>query len=185
MITDNMKWYVIRCASGQEKKAKKHIENKIGKYNLLNHVSRLVIPTRKEVYIKSGKKINREVNFYPGYILIEGELVKDILHIINETPGVINILGTKDKKGKLKPSPLREDEVNKFLGKIDGLIEDSNDVKHEFIIGESVLISDGPFVNFNGIIEEINNEKRKLKVSIKIFGRKTPVELDFSQIIKN
>lgn len=183
-MTD-MKWYVIRCTSGQEKKAKKHIENEISKRNLENYVSRLAIPTRKEVYIKAGKKINREVNFYPGYVLIETNLVKDIQHIIKETPGVINILGTKDKKGKLKPSALREDEVKKFLGKVDSLSDESDDIKHGFIVGESILISEGPFINFNGTIEEINEEKNKLKISIKIFGRKTPVELDFSQVIKN
>lgn len=182
---EEMKWYVIRCANGQERKAKKYIENEFTKQNLDEYVSRLVIPTRKEIYLKKGKKVSREVNFYPGYILIEANLNKELQHIINETTGVLNILGSKDKSGKNKPEPLRQDEVIKILGKIDENITRANETRHGFIVGENVTISDGPFASFNGNIEEINEEKRRLKVSIRIFERRTPVELDFSQVIKN
>lgn len=182
---EEMKWYVIRCASGQEKKAKKYIENELIKQKLDEHFARLVIPTRKEIYLKKGKKVSREVNFYPGYILIETDLNSDVQHVINETTGVLNILGSRDKNGKNKPEPLRPDEVMKILGKIDDTVSESLETKHGFILGESVIIAEGPFANFNGNIEEINEEKKRMKVSIKIFGRKTPVELDFTQVIKN
>ena len=180
-----MKWYVIRCSSGQEKKAKKHIEGELIKQNLNEHVSRLIIPTRKEVYIKNGKKVNRDVNFYPGYILIESDLRVEIQHLIKETNGVISILGGKDKKGKDMPEPMRSEEIDKILFKMDESMAESSKTTHDFIVGESVVISEGPFVNFNGTIEEINEDKKRLKISIKIFGRKTPVELEFSQVIKN
>ena len=140
----------------------------------------MVIPTRKEVYVKNGKKINREVNYYPGYILIEAVLDPEIQHIIKETAGVISILGTKDK-----PDPIRPEEVRKILGKIDELSDTGDSSTMDFIIGENIVISEGPFASFNGCIEEINEEKKRLKVSIKIFGRKTPVEIDFSQVVKN
>lgn len=182
---EEMKWYVIRCASGQEKKAKKYIESEFVKQQLDEHIARLVIPTRKEIYLKKGKKVSRDVNFYPGYILIEADLNSEIQHIINETSGVLNILGSRDKSGKNKPIPLRPDEVMKILGKIDDNVSLSQETKLNFILGESVTIAEGPFANFNGNIEEINEEKKRIKVSIKIFGRKTPVELDFTQVIKN
>lgn len=178
------KWYVIRCSSGQEKKAYKHIEKELEKQKLNEFVNRMVIPTRKEVYVKNGKKISRDVNYFPGYVLIETHLNPEVQHVIKETPGVINILGGKDKHGKDIPEPIRPDEVRKILGKIDNLA-DGIDTKTDFVIGENVVISEGPFTNFNGTIEEINLDKKKLKISIKIFGRKTPVDLDFTQVIKN
>jgi len=176
---EEMKWYVIRCASGKEKKAKKHIESELNIQNLNEFVARMVIPTRKEVYVKNGKKINREVNYYPGYILIESHLKGEIQHLIKETSGVISILGTKDN-----PDSLRPEEVRKILGRIDQLAESGDISTIDFIVGENIVISEGPFCNFNATVEEINEEKKKLKVSIKIFGRKTPVELDFSQVLK-
>lgn len=182
---EEMKWYVIRCSSGQEKKAKKHIESEFNKQNLNEFVNRLIIPTRKEFYVKNGKKVSREVNYYPGYILIESDLRVEIQHVIKETNGVINILGSKDKNGKEKPDPLRVDEVKKILGKIDDVAEEGELTKHDFVINEVVTIAEGPFANFSGTIEEINEDKRRMKVAIKIFGRKTPVELEFSQVVKN
>ena len=182
---EDKKWYVIRCSSGKEKKAKKHIESEIEKQNLSELVSRLIIPTRKEVYVKSGKKVSRDVNYYPGYVLIEANLNVEIQHIIKETSGVLSILGGKTKDGKDKPEPLRNDEIKKILGKIDDSLDESEGTKLNFVIGENVVISDGPFTNFNGTVEEINEDKKRVKVAIKIFGRKTPVELEFSQIIKN
>jgi len=177
---EEMKWYVIRCSSGQEKKAYKHIDSEINIQKINETVKRMVIPTRKEVYIKNGKKVNREVNFYPGYILIETYMTPDIQHIIKETKGVISILGTKDK-----PDPIRPEEVKKILGRIDILSDDGETAKMDFVVGEGIVISEGPFANFNATIEEINEDKKRLKVAIKIFGRRTPVEIDFSQVIKN
>jgi transcriptional antiterminator NusG len=143
----------------------------------------MVIPTRKEIYVKNGKKVNREVNYYPGYILIEGNLNVEVQHAIKEISGVISILSTRDKSGKDIPEPIRPDEVKKILGRMDEMSDKGEFTLVDFVIGESVVISDGPFSNFNGTIEEINEEKKRLKISIKIFGRKTPVELDFAQVV--
>jgi len=179
-IKTELKWYVIRCYSANEKKAKKHIDsefNKLGMYE--GAVSRMIIPTRKEMYIKNGKKISREVNFYPGYILIETTMTPDVQYVIKNSPGVMSILGNDDK-----PEPLRAGEVRRMLGKIDEIGDSGIETDVNFIIGENIIISEGPFTSFNATIEEINEEKKKLKVSIKIFGRKTPVEIDFSQVVK-
>ena len=179
-IIDQMRWYVIRCYSGNEKKAKKHIDHEFMEQNLYDkHVTRMIIPTRKEVYIKNGKKISRDVNFYPGYVLIETNMSPEVQHIIKNAQGVMSILGSKDA-----PEPLRDDEVKRILGKIDDLNEASENIKSYFIVGESIIITDGPFANFNATVEEVNEEKKKLKASIKIFGRKTPVEIDFTQVTK-
>lgn len=176
-MENEMKWYVIRCYSGKEKKAKKHIDSEFLKQNLYEKdVKRIIIPIRKEVYVKNGKKINREVNYYPGYVLIETNMSSEVQHIINNAQGVMNILGTKDK-----PEPLKEEEVKRILGKIDNFEDEGTTTKSNLIIGENVIITDGPFSNFNAVVEEINDDKKKLKVAIKIFGRRTPVDIDFSQ----
>lgn len=178
---DEKRWYVIRCYSGNEKKAKKHIDSEFIKLGLYEGaVSRMVIPTRKEIYVKNGKKINREVNFFPGYVLIETNMSADVQHVINNAPGVMSILGSKEKS-KEKPEPLRENEVLRILGKID---DAETTTKIDFVVGENIVISEGPFASFNATIEEINEDKKRLKASIKIFGRRTPVEIDFSQVVK-
>jgi transcriptional antiterminator NusG len=177
---DEMKWYVIRCSSGYEKKAKKYIEDKLSRQELFNKdVSQILIPTKKEVYVKGGKKVTREVSFYPGYILIETNLSPEVIHIIKSGPGVLNILGSKDK-----PEPLKEEEVRRFLGKLDELKEKINSNTMNYNIGESVIITEGPFNGFNAIIEEINSDKKKLKVGIKIFGRRTPLEIEYNQVVR-
>jgi len=182
---DEKRWYVIRCYSGNEKKAKKHIDSEFTKMGLYESaVARMVIPTRKEIYVKNGKKVNRDVNFYPGYVLIETTMSPDVQHVIKNAPGVMSILGSKDSKSKEeKPEPLKEDEVRRILGKIDDAVDNPSN-KIDFIIGENIVIAEGPFASFNATIEEINEDKRRLKASIKIFGRKTPVEIDFSQVVK-
>lgn len=177
---DELRWYVIRCYSGNEKKAKKHIDSEFNKMNLYEStVKRTVIPMRKEVYVKNGKKINRDVNFYPGYVLIETKMTPDVYHIITNAPGVMNILGSKKW-----PEPLKEEEVRRILGKIDEDKEIGVTTKIDFMVGENILISDGPFANFNGTIEGINLEKKRLKVGVKIFGRKTLMDIEFTQVIK-
>lgn len=178
MENTEMKWYVIRCASGKERKAKKHIEGEIKLQKLENHVSQLLIPSKKENYIRKGKKVSREVNFFPGYLLIQSEFGPDIQHIIKNTEGVISILGEKDK-----PASLRESEVYAILGKVDDSKNKTEDV-HEFILGETVIVTDGPFTNFNGTVEEINKEKKRLKINVKIFGRITPLEIEYTQVMK-
>lgn len=174
------KWYVVRAISGSEKKIKEYIENEISRLNLNDFVSQVLIPTEKVYQIRKGKKISKERNYFPGYILIEAALTGEIPHIIKNITGVIGFLGSKGEE----PSPLRLSEVNRILGKVDELAEKDEEISMPFYVGETVKVIDGPFNTFSGIIEDVNDEKKKLKVSVKIFGRKTPVELSFLQVEK-
>ncbi len=182
MTEQAKKWYVVRAISGQEKKIKQYIELEIKRNGLEDLVSQLLIPTEKVYQIRKGKKISKERNFFPGYILLEAALVGELPHIIKNVPGVIDFLGSV-KGGD--PEPLRLTEVNRILGKVDELSEKGEEIVNPFTVGESVKVIDGPFNNFNAIIEEINEEKKKLKVMVKIFGRKTPLELSFMQVEKD
>jgi transcriptional antiterminator NusG len=175
----NKKWYVIRAVSGNEKKVKQYIESEINRLGLMDYVSQVLIPTEKVYQIRKGKKISKERNYFPGYVLIEAQLTGEIPHIIKNVPGVLGFLGSQGE-----PVPLRQVEVNRILGKVDELAEQGEEMTVPFMIGESVTVIDGPFNSFSGVIEEINEEKKKLKVMVKIFGRKTPVELSFMQVEK-
>ena len=175
------KWYVIRAISGQEKKVKQYIESEVTRLGLSDFVTQVLIPTEKVYQIRKGKKVSKERSFFPGYILIEAALTGEIPHILKNITGVIGFLGAK---GDENPVPLRESEVNRILGKVDELAESNEELNIPFIVGESVKVVDGPFNSFTGVIEEINEEKKKLKVMVKIFGRKTPLELSFMQVEK-
>ena len=174
------KWYVVRAISGKEKKAKEYIENEINRLSLQDFVSQVLIPTEKVYSIRNGKKITKERNYFPGYILIEAVLVGEIPHIIQNIPNVIDFL--REKNGE--PVPMRPAEVNRILGKVDELSDMAEGITDPFIVGETVKVVDGPFNTFSGVIEEINEEKKKLVVTVKIFGRKTPLELNFMQVEK-
>ncbi len=174
-------WYVLRAIGGKEKKVKEYIENEMANSELGDYVSQVLIPMEKVVQLRSGKKINKERNFFPGYILIEAALVGETAHTLRNLTNVIGFLG--DEKGG-EPVPLREAEVNRILGKVDELAESSGAIDNPYNVGDSIKVIDGPFNNFTGIIEEVNTEKKKLKVTVKIFGRKTPVELGFTQVEK-
>jgi transcriptional antiterminator NusG len=180
MGDSNKKWYVVRAISGKEKKVKEYIESEISRLKLEDHISQVLIPTEKVYQIRNGKKISKERSFFPGYILIEANLGGEIPHIIKSITGVIGFLGTKTGD----PVPLRPAEVNRILGKVDELAESDEEITMPFYVGESVKVIDGPFNTFTGIIEEVNDEKKKLKVMVKIFGRKTPLELSFMQVEK-
>jgi len=173
------KWYVVRAISGQEKKVKQYIEMEINRLGLSDFVSQLLIPTEKIFQIRNGKKVAKERSFYPGYVLIEAVLVGEIPHIIKNITGVIGFLG--ETKGG-EPVPMRASEVNRILGKVDELSEAEGTYTNPYVVGESVKVINGPFNGFNGVIEEINEEKKKIKVTVKIFGRKTPVELGFGEV---
>ena len=173
------KWYVVRAISGQEKKVKQYIETEINRLKLNEFVSQVLIPTEKIFQIRNGKKVAKERSFYPGYILIEASLTGEIAHIIKNITGVIGFLG--ETKGG-DPVPMRLSEVNRILGKVDELAESEGVITNPFVVGENVKVINGPFNGFNGVIEEINEEKKKIKVSVKIFGRKTPVELGFGEV---
>jgi transcriptional antiterminator NusG len=174
------KWYVVRAISGKEKKVKQYIELEIGRLGMSDYVSQVLIPTEKIYQIKNGKKVSKERSFFPGYILVEAALVGEIAHTIKNITGVIGFLG--DKTGEAVP--LRMAEVNRILGKVDELAESDAELSVSYKVGEPVKVTDGPFNNFSGIIEEINEEKKKLKVMVKIFGRKTPLELSYMQVEK-
>jgi transcriptional antiterminator NusG len=175
------KWYVLRAIGGKEKKVKEVIESEIARLNLQDYVSQVLIPTEKVYQIRSGKKISKERNFFPGYVLIEAALVGEVPHILRNMPNVIGFLGAKKNED---PTPLRTSEVNRILGKVDELAASDEELTVPFIVGESVKVIDGPFNSFTGVIEEVNEENKKLKVMVKIFGRKTPLELSFMQVEK-
>ncbi len=173
------KWYVVRAVSGSEKKVRQYIESEISRLGLKDYVSQVLIPVEKVYQIRKGKKISAERNYFPGYLLIEAVLIGEIPHIIRNIPGVLGFLGSGSE-----PSPLRTSEVNRILGKVDELSGKEEELNVPFIVGETVKVTDGPFNSFTGVIEEINEEKKKLKVMVKIFGRKTPLELSFMQVEK-
>ena len=175
------KWYVVRAISGKEKKVKEYIEMEVGRMKMQDFISQVLIPTEKVYQIRNGKKVSKERSFFPGYVLIEAALVGEVEHVIKAIPNVIGFLGG-EKGGD--PMPLRQSEVNRILGKVDELAESDEELTIPFIVGESIKVIDGPFNNFSGIIEEINEDKKKLKVMVKIFGRKTPVELSYMQVEK-
>ncbi len=175
------KWYVLRAISGKEKKAKEYIESEINRLQLHDYVSQVLIPQEKVYQIRNGKKISSSRNFFPGYILIEAVLKGEIQHQLSNVPNVIGFLGA-EKGGK--PQPLRDAEVKRILGKVDELSDQNEGFNVPFIVGETVKVIHGPFNNFSAIIEEINEEKKKLRVMVKIFGRKTPLELDFVHVEK-
>lgn len=175
------KWYVVRAVSGKEKRAKELIELEVSRANLQDFVSQVLIPTEKVFQIRNGKKVSKERNFFPGYVMIEAELVGEVPHLIRGINNVIGFLGA-EKGGE--PVPLRNSEVNRILGKVDELADSEEEINIPYVVGESVKVIDGPFNNFNGVIEEVNEEKKKLKVMVKIFGRKTPLELGYMQVEK-
>lgn len=181
MSESSKKWYVVRAISGQESKVKDYIEAEISHAKLSDHVAQVLIPKEKVFQIRNGKKVSKERNFFPGYILVEADLVGEVPHVIKNITGVIGFLG--ETKGGV-PVPLRQSEVNRILGKVDELADADEEMNIPFVIGEAVKVIDGPFNSFSGIIEEINEEKKKLKVMVKIFGRKTPLELSYMQVEK-
>lgn len=181
MATVEKKWYVVRAIGGQEKKVCTYIENEISRLKLEDFIAQILVPTERVFQIRNGKKVSKERNFFPGYILIEANLVGEIPHTIKAIPGVIGFLGAT-KGGE--PVPMRQSEVNRILGKVDELALSDEEMVIPFVVGESVKVVDGPFNTFSGVIEEIDEQKKKLRVMVKIFGRKTPVELSFMQVEK-
>jgi len=175
------KWYVLRAIGGKEKKAKEYIESEISRLNLQDYIAQVLIPTEKVYQIRNGKKISKERNYFPGYVLVEAALAGEIPHILRNIPNIIGFLGAE---GEANPTPLRPAEVNRILGKVDELDAGDEEISVPFYVGESVKVIDGPFNSFTGVIEEVNEEKKKLKVMVKIFGRKTPLELSFMQVEK-
>ena len=175
------KWYVVRAIGGQENKVKSYIETEISRLGLSDFVEQVLVPTEKVIQIRNGKKINKERIYFPGYIMVEANLSGEVPHVIKSVTGVIGFLG--ETKGG-EPVPLRKSEINRMLGKVDELAVQNDNIAIPYTKGETVKVVDGPFNGFDGVIENVNEEKRKLEVMVKIFGRKTPLELSYMQVDK-
>lgn len=180
-----LKWYVLRVVSGQEKKVKSYLETEIERSKLGDFIPQVLIPSEKVYEMRNGKKRVRERNFFPGYVLVSADLSNgEAYHTVNNIPGVIGFLGGSSTSSTKDPVPLRQSEVNRILGKVDQLDELEERLETPFIKGESVKVMDGPFSGFTGNVEEIFEDKKKLNVMVKIFGRNTPVELSYMQVEK-
>ena len=183
----NTKWYVLRVVSGKERKVKEYLDKDIIRQGWVKDILQIFLPVEKVYKVLNGKKVMRERNFYPGYVMIEvldGKLSGEMVQHLSNTTNVMHFL-TDGKGSKGEIISLRKSEVNKMLGKVDEM-SDAGGMKmsEPFIVGETIKIIDGPFNDFNGVIEEVTDEKKKLKVQVKIFGRATPVELSYMQVEK-
>lgn len=174
-------WYVLRAISGKESNVKEYIELDMKNHGYGDYVSQVLIPTENVVkMMQNNKRVEQKRNLLPGYVLVEAALIGEIPHMLRNTPGVLGFLGGLDK-----PTPIRQAEVNRLLGiNVEGEEPVQETPKVDYLVGESVKVTDGPFNGFDAIIEEVNADKCKLKVSVKIFGRTTPLELGFSQVTK-
>jgi len=175
---DNVpKWYVLRTFSGHEKKVKQYLERESELRGVADKLSEIMIPTETVFEMRQGKKRTREKTFFPGYILVQAILDKELQHFISNVPSVVGFLTTGDE-----PTPLRPDEMNRILGKVDEAREMGEQPEIPFKAGDAIKVVDGPFNNFTGFVEEVYPDKMKVKVMVSIFGRKTPLELDYLQV---
>jgi transcription termination/antitermination protein NusG len=171
-------WYIIHVASGHEKKVAKLIEEQARKKNIQDSIGRIIVPTEDVVEVRKNQKVNVEKKFLPGYVLINMELTDETWHFVKNIPKVSGFLGSA-----VRPSPVSEAEVNVILKQMEEGSNLDSDIKY-FEIGESIKIIDGPFESFIGVVSDVDEEKSRLKVSVSIFGRSTPVDLEFSQVEK-
>ena len=176
---ENMRWYVIHAYSGMEKSVKKGLEERIGRSDMTDKFGRIMVPSEEVIEVKSGTKTVTERRFFPGYVLIEMEMTDESWHLIKNTPKVTGFVGGI----RNRPSPISTAEVQKIMDQMQAGV-DKPKPKTLFEIGEMVRVKEGPFTDFNGNVEEVNYEKSKLRVSVTIFGRGTPVELEFGQVEK-
>lgn len=180
MADNNLKWYVLKAISGKEAKVKEYIEAACKTTDLGQYVSQVLIPTEKVVQLRGNKRITKERTYLPGYVLVEANLVDECYPRLRNVP---NVLGFLSDGKSVVPTPVRQSEVNRILGNINEQ-EENKLVEIPFVVGETVKVTDGPFKDFNGEIDEILADKRKLKVIVTVFGRKTPLELSFNQVDK-
>ena len=174
-----MNWYIVQAYSGFEKKVVETIKDELKKHNLDNNIGEILVPTHQITLVKKGKRTKKESKYFPGYVLIKLELTKQIYHLIKNLSKVSGFLGSGDK-----PTPISDTEIQRILGQVS---ESANNQKTgiSFEIGEKVNVCDGPFASFNGLSEEIDEEKSRLEGSVSIFGRPTPVDLEFNQVENN
>ncbi len=177
-VNESFKWYIIHAYSGFERKVRESLESRIAAFGLQNKIGRIMIPTEPVTEVRNGKKYTIERVFLPGYVLVEMDLDNDLWHVIKNTPRVTGFLGTGDN-----PVALSEQEVSSILFRSD-VAKDKPTLKIKFEKGEQVRINEGPFANFTGAVDEINEDKQTLKVMVSIFGRSTPVEIEFSKVDK-
>lgn len=179
MAENNMKWYAMRSVTGKEAKLKEYIEKEC-EHNpvLAKHVSQVLLPMEKQAIMRNGKRVVKEKVALPGYLFVECEMVGDTAHDLRFMPNCLGFLGGLDD-----PTPVRQSDINRMVGAAEEteLIEE---VDIPYVVNETVKVTDGPFSGFSGVIEEVNTEKRSLKVIVKIFGRNTPLELNFTQVEK-
>jgi len=174
-----MNWYIVQAYSGFEKKVADTIKDELKKHNLSEKLEEILVPTHQVTEVKKGKRTKKEKKFFPGYVLIKIDLSKQIYHLIKNLQKVSGFLGSSDK-----PTPISDNEIKRILGQVSETAV-SQKTGITFEIGEKVKVCDGPFASFNGLIEEIDEEKSRLKVSVSIFGRPTPVDLEFNQVETN
>ena len=177
-VNENFKWYIIHAYSGFERKVRESLESRVRAFGLENRIGRIMIPTEPVTELRNGKKYTIERVFLPGYVLVEMDLDNDLWHVIKNTPRVTGFLGTGDN-----PVALSEQEVSSILFRSDAA-KDKPSMKVKFDKGEQVRINEGPFANFTGAVDDINEDKQTLKVMVSIFGRSTPVEIEFSKVDK-
>ena len=174
----NMKWYIIHTYSGFEKKVRESLESRVQAFGLQEKIGKVLIPTEPVTEIRGGKKYTVERMFYPGYVLVQMDMDDHVWHVVKSTPRVTGFVGTGQQ-----PTPLSEEEVNQIVYRVD-TGKDKPKIKVKFEKSETVRIIDGPFANFNGIVDDVNEDRETLKVMVTIFGRATPVELEFGQVEK-
>ena len=183
MGESNKKWYVLRAAGGKEKKAKEYLEKEIERCKLQDFVDQVLVPTEKVYRIQNGKRVCSERPFYPGYVLIQAEMTGELQYIIrNEVPHMSGFL--TEGKSSREPLAMRDEEVRRFLGAQDENTEGEGTTIIDYQVGEAVKITDGPFNGFSGTVEEVVEDRSKLKVVVMIFGRKTILELNFTKVTK-
>jgi transcriptional antiterminator NusG len=183
---ENTKWYVLRVVSGKERSVKEYLDKDIARSGWTEIIKQVFLPMEKVYKVQNGKKVMREKNYFPGYVMLEvlnGKLSDDIVQHISNISNIMHFL-TDGKGSKGNIISLRKSEVNKMLGKVDEMNDQGVSISEPFIVGETIKIIEGPFNDFNGVIEEVNDDKKKLKVVVKIFGRSTPVELSYMQVEK-
>lgn len=180
MAETGKKWYVLKAVSGKEAKVKEYLEALMKNDKVLaDHVGQILLPTEKYAQLRNGKRVVKEKLFLPGYVLVEAQLAGEIAHTLRFIPNVLGFLGGMDN-----PSPVRQADINRILGTVEETAMRTEEVSVPYVVDDAVKVTDGPFSGFSGVVEEVNAEKHKLKVMVKIFGRKTPLELAFNQVEK-
>ncbi len=178
-------WYALRAIGGKEKKVKEYIDAEVRALNLQHLISQVLIPTEKVYSIRNGKKVSKERVSFPGYVLVEAVMVGEVPYLLRNTPNVLGFLGDSvEESKKLIATPLRPQEVSRILGRVDEMSQGEEENEVPFFVGETVKVTDGPFSSFSGTIEAVDEDRKKLTVSVRIFGRKTPMELSFMQVEK-